>query len=106
MKSIFDRGLLIPGIGNKLRVEHGAAHGRGIYTAKVHNPNLSAGFARCINGMLVVGVLDDALAADVRKRLGSRIVQAESKAIRHVGDAMVIFDSSRVLPLFSVAVCN
>mmetsp|Transcript_149415 Transcript_149415/g.260568 ORF Transcript_149415/g.260568 Transcript_149415/m.260568 type:complete len:603 (-) Transcript_149415:148-1956(-) len=106
LKSIFDRGLLIPGIGNKLRVEHGAAHGRGIYTAKVHNPNLSAGFARCINGMLVVGVLDDALAADVRKRLGSRIVQAESKAIRHVGDAMVIFDSSRVLPLFSVAVCN
>lgn len=106
LTSIFDRGLLIPGVGNKLRVEHGAAHGRGIYTAKVHNPNLSAGFARCISGMLVVGVLDDALAADVQKWLGSRIVQAESKAIRHVGDAMVIFDPSRVLPLFSVAVCD
>lgn len=105
--SILEQGLLIPGRGNKLRVVNGSAHGLGIYTAKVHNPRLSAGFAGfCPQGMLVVGVLDDAVMHSARKRLGNYSVGAESKEIIHVGDAMVVFEPSRVLPFFSVAVCK
>jgi len=103
LPSIFDRGLLIPGIGNTLKVVHGAAHGRGIYAAKVYNPFLSAGFATGIAGMLVVAVLDDAVAPTKLQQLGGRSVRAESALIRHVGDAMVAFDPSRVLPFFSLA---
>jgi hypothetical protein len=44
--SIFERGLLIPGQGNDLRVVNGAVHGYGIYTAKVDSPGLSWGFCR------------------------------------------------------------
>lgn len=107
MPSIFGRGLLIPGRGNSVKVAHGSAHGRGIYVAKVHAAHLSAGFARsCVEGMLVVGVLDDAVAPAVSHKLGSFSVEAESTSLRHVGDAMVVFDPSRVLPFFSVAICE
>jgi len=102
LKSIFERGLLIPGQGNRLTVVHGAAHGRGIYTAKVSNPWLSYGFARSLAGMLVVGVLDDATAAHALERMGVFPVQAQSKTILHVGDAMVVFEPSCVIPFFSV----
>jgi len=105
--SIFARGLLIPGHGNTLRVVHGSAHGRGIYVAKVHAARLSAGFARsCVAGMLVVGVLDDAVESSASQKSGSFSVGAESRLIRHVGDAMVVFDPSRVLPFFSLAICE
>merc|ERR1719424_2106631 len=42
--SIFERGFLIPGQGNELRVAHGSAHGLGIYTASINSPPLSWGF--------------------------------------------------------------
>lgn len=104
--SILEQGLLIPGRGNRLKVVHGAVHGRGIYTAKVHNPCLSAGFAGFHpQGMLVVGILDDAVVHSAQKRLGNYSVGAESKAVIHVGDAMVVFEPSHVVPFFSVAVC-
>merc|ERR1740121_496394 len=107
MPSIFARGLLIPGRSNSLRVVHGTAHGRGIYVAKVHAARLSAGFARSrVEGMLVVGVLDDAVESSASRKLGSFSVGAESPSIRHVGDAMVVFDPSRVLPFFSLAICE
>merc|ERR1712228_109676 len=78
--SIFERGLLIPGEGNELRVVHGAAHGKGVYTANVDAAWLSRGF--CYNPqMLVCAVL-------------------QSSAVRHVGDAMVVGRADHVVPLF------
>jgi len=44
--SIFRHGLLIPGQGNSLKVVHGEAYGRGVYTAKLNAAWLSAGFVR------------------------------------------------------------
>eukprot|EP00930_Biecheleria_cincta_P069919 TRINITY_DN57595_c0_g1_i1.p1 TRINITY_DN57595_c0_g1~~TRINITY_DN57595_c0_g1_i1.p1 ORF type:complete len:440 (+),score=59.77 TRINITY_DN57595_c0_g1_i1:109-1428(+) len=98
--SIFERGLLIPGEGNELRVANGSAHGKGIYTAKVTNPSLSRGFCSD-NQVLICGVLDDALPGSVAEySMGIRTVSRESETVRHVGDAMVVFDSRRVTPLF------
>jgi len=96
--SICERGLLIPGRGNELKIEHGAAHGRGIYTAQVRAPDLSRGF--CTHpDLLVCGVIDDAQAG-IPWQCGNHTVSAQSNSIRHVGDAVVIFDQSRVVPLF------
>merc|ERR1711988_1867856 len=55
-KSIFERGLLIPGRGNELKIVHGAVHGQGVYTANVDAAWLSKGFCSdpC---MLVCAVL-------------------------------------------------
>mmetsp|Transcript_88229 Transcript_88229/g.189346 ORF Transcript_88229/g.189346 Transcript_88229/m.189346 type:complete len:713 (+) Transcript_88229:110-2248(+) len=78
--SIFKRGLLIPDDGNGIRVVHGAAHGRGVYTANVDAAWLSKGFCTAPR-MLVCAVL-------------------QSRCVRHVGDAMVVGDASHVLPLF------
>merc|ERR1712216_946177 len=78
--SIFERGLLIPGDGNELGVVHGAAHGRGVYTANIDAAWLSRGF--CSHPvMLVCGVI-------------------QSDFVRHVGDAMVVGKSEHVVPLF------
>jgi len=78
--SIFARGLLVPGESNELRVVHGAAHGTGVYTAKVDAAWLSRGFCTKPR-MLVCAVLD-------------------SDDVRHVGDAMVVRRSTDVVPLF------
>lgn len=80
--SIFERGLLIPGQGNDLRVVHGAAHGTGVYTANVDAAWLSKGF--CSDpSMLVCAVLQ----IDVH----------------HVGDAMVVRNADHVIPLFEAS---
>eukprot|EP00811_Abedinium_folium_P033165 NODE_614_length_2887_cov_37.946739.p1 GENE.NODE_614_length_2887_cov_37.946739~~NODE_614_length_2887_cov_37.946739.p1 ORF type:complete len:841 (+),score=31.06 NODE_614_length_2887_cov_37.946739:97-2619(+) len=42
--SIFVRGLLVPGVNNKLTVKNGSVHGLGVYTAKLRNPHLARGF--------------------------------------------------------------
>lgn len=100
--SICERGLLIPGKGNELSIVNGAAHGRGIYTARVHAPELSRGFCSDPR-MLVCGVLDDA-APNLRPQACGRLsVTAASNAIKHVGDAVVVFDQSRVVPLFEAS---
>jgi len=80
--SIFNRGLLIPGDGNDLKVVHGAAYGRGIYIANANAAWLSQGFcsAPC---MLVCAVL-----------LGNN-----HPVSRH-GDAMLVQNSADVIPLF------
>merc|ERR1719384_1562939 len=83
-KSIFNRGLLIPGQDNELQVIHGAAHGRGVYTANVDAAWLSKGFCTQPR-MLVCAVLDS------------------SEVVRHVGDAMVVARSDHVVPLFEGA---
>jgi len=77
--SIFKRGLLIPGDGNNLRVVHGSAHGRGVYTANIDAAWLSKGFCTAPT-MLVCAVLQ----IDVR----------------YAGDAMVVGNSDHVVPLF------
>jgi len=102
--SIFQRGLLIPREnGNDIRVANGSAHGVGIYTAQVDSPQLSLGFAKGSKTLLICGVLDDAVpvnAAAALRTYGHLGLKAESESIRHVGDAVVIFDSRRVAPLF------
>jgi len=78
--SIFNRGLLIPGDQNELSVVHGAAHGRGVYTANIDAAWLSKGF--CSHPvMLICGVI-------------------QSDFVRHVGDAMVVGKAEHVVPLF------
>lgn len=79
--SIFERGLLVPGDADDIKVAHGQVHGRGIYTANVDAAWLSKGFCTAPN-MLVCAVL-----------------QSES-GVRHVGDAMVVARSDHVVPLF------
>merc|ERR1712217_36414 len=79
-KSIFNRGLLIPGAGNELQVIHGAAHGRGVYTANIDAAWLSRSFCTAPT-MLVCAVL-------------------QTDAVRHVGDAMVVGKAEHVVPLF------
>lgn len=98
--AIFERGLLIPGEDNDVRVANGSVHGNGIYTAKVTHPSLSRGFCSD-NQLLICGVLDDAVQGSVAEyTMGIRKVSRESETVRHVGDAMVVFDSRRVAPLF------
>lgn len=99
--SILQRGLLIPGRNNELRVVNGSVHGKGIYTARLSNPQLSAGF--CTDPkLLVCGVLDDAAGVANRSN-GHFQVHAQSNAVKHVGDAVVVFDESRVVPLFQAS---
>lgn len=97
--SICERGLLIPGKGNGISVAHGSAHGRGIYTACLKAPNLSRSFCDKPR-LLVCGVLDDADALLSPELCGSQLITSQSKVIRHVGAAVVVFDESRVVPLF------
>jgi hypothetical protein len=79
-KSICSRGLLIPGDNNELKVEHGAVHGPGVYTANVDAAWLSAGF--CTEPrILICCVLD----------MG---------CVTFPGDAMVVSNSAHVVPLF------
>mmetsp|Transcript_21075 Transcript_21075/g.39197 ORF Transcript_21075/g.39197 Transcript_21075/m.39197 type:complete len:564 (+) Transcript_21075:56-1747(+) len=78
--SIFQRGLLIPGDENELSVVHGAAHGRGVYTANIDAAWLSRGFCSHPT-LLICGVL-------------------QTSTVRHVYDAMVVGDSSHVVPLY------
>lgn len=101
-ESIFAMGLLIPGEGNSLAVRNGSAHGVGIYTATVHKAWLSKSFCSAPR-MLVCGVLDDAVPLTRSRVLGRRNVIAESQAVRHVGDAVVVFDTKRVVPLFEAS---
>jgi len=99
-ESICSRGLLIPGQNNDIKVVNGSAHGNGVYIAKLNNPWLSQGFARGVNKMFVCGVVDDAVNLSQAERIGSRHITKQSENVHHVGDAMVVFESVRVAPLF------
>lgn len=81
--SIFQRGLLVPGVGNSLRIAHGAAHGYGVYTANVDSAWLSKGFCRQ-QSMLVCAVI-------------------HNNEVRHHGDAMVVGRADLVVPIFLAA---
>lgn len=84
--SIFRRGLLIPGENNELKVVHGAAHGRGVYTANIDAAWLSRGFCSA-PAMLVCAVL-------------------QTHFVHHVGDAMVVGVADHVVPLFEATAGN
>mmetsp|Transcript_111272 Transcript_111272/g.202371 ORF Transcript_111272/g.202371 Transcript_111272/m.202371 type:complete len:480 (+) Transcript_111272:92-1531(+) len=109
LSSIYEKGLLIPGQGNGVRVANGSVHGVGVYTAKLDNPSLSWGFCRAPSlwqrKMMVCGVLDNAYAGKhfAQYRMGFQSVISESQDVRHVGSAMVIFNARRVAPLFEVS---
>lgn len=82
-QSIFQRGLLIPGHGNELKIVHGAAHGTGIYTANVDAAWLSRGFCS-EESMLVCAVV-------------------HTSQVRHKGDAMIVGRADLVAPMFLAA---
>lgn len=110
-QSIFSCGLLIPGQNNNIKVANGSAHGNGVYIAKLSNPWLSQGFARGVNKMFVCGVVDDAVNLKQAERIGAlpMPMTKQSTNVRHVRDAMVVFESVRVAPLFVAewqAVCR
>jgi len=105
LPSIYEKGLLVPSSDNGIHVANGSAHGVGVYTAKVVNPSLSWGFCRApteaSKTMMVCGILDDAPTFSGQAyTMGVHLVTCESTNVRHVGDAMVIFDDRRVVPLF------
>eukprot|EP00929_Paragymnodinium_shiwhaense_P023033 TRINITY_DN14517_c0_g3_i2.p1 TRINITY_DN14517_c0_g3~~TRINITY_DN14517_c0_g3_i2.p1 ORF type:complete len:674 (+),score=92.14 TRINITY_DN14517_c0_g3_i2:74-2023(+) len=101
--SIYDRGLLIPKPSiNNLQVAHGSAHGNGIYTARVGASILSRGFCDEPK-ILVCGVVSNAVEATGGHYCGRFQVNAESNLVRHVGDAMVVFDEQRVAPLYEAS---
>jgi hypothetical protein len=58
LPSILQQGLRVPGNGG-VRVVNGAAHGVGIYTASMGHADLSQGFVRGGNSMLVCGIIDE-----------------------------------------------
>merc|ERR1712039_939531 len=103
LASIFERGFLVPGMGNGLKVVNGSAHGLGIYTANLGAATLSRGFSRGAEGLLVGGVLDDAKPVDSNQLCGNLRLLAESPAVRHVGVATVVFDPRHVAPFFYVS---
>eukprot|EP00931_Biecheleriopsis_adriatica_P027114 TRINITY_DN16357_c0_g2_i1.p1 TRINITY_DN16357_c0_g2~~TRINITY_DN16357_c0_g2_i1.p1 ORF type:complete len:684 (+),score=106.37 TRINITY_DN16357_c0_g2_i1:62-2113(+) len=80
LKSILGQGLVIPGHGNTMPVQHGTHHGHGIYTASLHASWLSARFCDKPR-MLVCAVL-------------------QTKAVLHAADAQVVRDRDHVIPLF------
>jgi len=98
--SIFHEGLLIPGVGNNIKVANGSAHGNGVYVAKITNPWLSAPFARGASQMLICAVVDDSVAMNSPQQVGALTRHRQSSNVHHVGDAMVVFDARRVAPLF------
>jgi len=102
LMSIYEKGFLIPGVENHLKVVHGSAHGLGIYTATIDSPLLSWGFCSSSGGesMLVCGVLSDAVNNPAIQHMGNLEVKSESADVLHVGNAIVIFDTKRVAPLF------
>jgi len=98
-RSIFNQGLLVPGERDHVQVCNGLSHGRGIYTSIAESPWLSKGF--CTEPkMLVCGVLDDAVQMRTPIRIGNFMVTKESRSVRHVGAAIVVFDSARLVPFF------
>lgn len=90
-KSIFEKGLLIPGHGNNILVAHGSAYGVGIYATKLGNATWSLSYCSADRSMLVCGVLDCV------KPDGTRPVQ-------HHEGFMVICDSQCVVPLYKACV--
>ena len=104
LNSIYQKGLLVPSCDNNVKVLHGSSHGKGIYTAKTINARLAYGFALgSSRALLVCGVIDDAVALPERVACGNHFITAQSDHVRHVGDAIVVFDESRLLPLFEVS---
>eukprot|EP00051_Salpingoeca_urceolata_P034784 m.506659 g.506659 ORF g.506659 m.506659 type:complete len:584 (-) comp83129_c0_seq1:31-1782(-) len=82
IESICRHGLLVP--GGLVKVVNGSVHGVGIYTAKSLTTSLS--YIRSNAPMLACAIIDP----------------GDSALVKHVGNIMVIFDESLVLPLFSV----
>eukprot|EP00933_Yihiella_yeosuensis_P059566 TRINITY_DN609_c0_g1_i1.p1 TRINITY_DN609_c0_g1~~TRINITY_DN609_c0_g1_i1.p1 ORF type:complete len:493 (-),score=87.28 TRINITY_DN609_c0_g1_i1:460-1872(-) len=87
LSSIYERGLLIPGQDNTLRVVNGSAYGLGIYTATANDPQVSINYCRGGRKLLLCGLLD----ADCEKQ------------VKKVGSFVVIFNAKRVAPLYEAS---
>jgi len=67
--SIYERGLLVPGKSNGVRIAHGNAHGRGIYIAKSGFHGLSQSFLQGSPKMLICGVVDSTIVGPPRAEI-------------------------------------
>jgi len=85
--SIRERGLLVPGQGNELKVVNGSAFGKGIYLAT--KPNISLGYVRGASEMIVAAA-----------SIGNKFVSTDT------GQVLVITNSDHVLPMFIVSFTN
>ena len=88
--SISERGFLIPGAWNGIRMRNGCTYGRGIYFANINAPDLALSFTCSSCRLLVCALIKD------------------DKVIRAVRDCQVVFDPSVCVPLFVArpAHCN
>jgi len=125
ISSIQRRGLLVPGHGG-VKVANGSAHGVGIYTAQIGSSSLSRGFCDS-DKLFVCGVCDTSLPFDPDnepfapsmthvqtvfpkrylfqgRMFGRYTLTQESDEVRHVGQAVVVFNEKCVVPLFIATV--
>mmetsp|Transcript_64350 Transcript_64350/g.188295 ORF Transcript_64350/g.188295 Transcript_64350/m.188295 type:complete len:400 (+) Transcript_64350:59-1258(+) len=126
--SILKVGLLVPGNDdNNIKVEHGSAHGVGVYPAHLGSASLSRTFTDS-GTLLVCAICDTSKECEPgydrfkplrfvpssthvmttfpprTGRTGSQrslACKRVSDQVLHVGDAMVIFDEHFVVPLFT-----
>lgn len=84
LDSIYQNGLLVPGLENHLTVHNGSAYGCGVYCAKGNCAEVSWSYAR----------------GDKRPMLVCAALDGENKLVRHLPNFMVVFQNHRVIPLF------
>lgn len=127
--SIKQRGLLVPGHGG-VKVVNGSAHGVGVYTAQIGSASLSRGF--CDSDTLFVCAVCDTseplpeqdpssyvafkpsmthvqtcfprLFTFQGKTFGAHKLTQESAEVRHVGNAVVVFEERCVVPVFTARI--
>ena len=90
LPSIYNDGLLVPGLGNVIKVANGSAYGCGIYAARSDSASTSWGYSRGnMQPMLICAALD-----------------GPKGIVRHGGNFMVFFQNHRVVPLFEASVAE
>lgn len=90
LPSIYNDGLLVPGLGNVIKVANGSAYGCGIYAARSDSASTSWGYSRGnMQPMLICAALD-----------------GPTGIVRHGGNFMVFFQNHRVVPLFEASVAE
>lgn len=98
--SIFKHGFQLP--GQQVKIRNGLSHGVGTYVSNVSSAWLSREF--CTQSkMIVCALVDDATPLKTPTRIGNFFATAESSSVRHIGSALVVFNPSRLLPLYEAS---
>lgn len=97
IKSISSRGLLVPG-GRGVRVVNGSSHGVGIYTGTRFDVSKGYCSAKKMFACAVVDGVGESFAS--RKGRSYQHRHKQSKDVKRDENYVVIFNESRVVPLF------